>query len=205
MPQFIYFDLGNVLLYFDHRRACRQMADLAGVDAEKVWNIVFESGLELKYEAGQVSTDEVYETFCRQTGTQPEFDRLALAASDIFEVNAGIKPIVAFLHAAGHRLGLLSNTNELHWRLVSDGRYGLIPGVFEQVVLSYEVGAIKPEPAIYQIAAERAGVTPREIFYVDDVAGHVAAARAAGFDAVQYTGVSQLAAELHRRGVRFNY
>jgi putative hydrolase of the HAD superfamily len=204
-PKFLYFDLGNVLLMFDHRRGCRRMAELAGTDPQLVWNFVFESGLELEYEAGLVTTQEFYQRFCQATGTRPDFDKLALAASDIFEVNLPVKAILGQLVAGGNRLGLLSNTNEIHWRFLNQDRYGMIPGVFEQVVLSFVVKSIKPDTAIFQAAAKQAGVRPDEIFYVDDVAGHVAAARGAGFDAVQYTTPQALADDLKSRGVRFNY
>ena len=204
-PEFLYFDLGNVLLFFDHRRACRQMAELSGADAQQIWNAIFESGLELEYEAGLLSSQEFYEVFCRQTGTRPDFERLAEASSDIFEVNLPVKALLGQLAAAGQRLGLLSNTNEMHWRFLSADRYGMIPAVFEQVVLSYEVKSAKPDPQIFLAAADLARVPPNRIFYVDDLAGHVAAAREVGFDAVQYTTAEQLAEDLRRRGVRFNY
>jgi glucose-1-phosphatase len=71
--------------------------------------------------------------------------------------------------------------------------------------LSYEVGALKPEPKIYRAAAELAGVPPREIFFIDDIAGHVAAARQCGFDAVQYTTTPELVAALCQRGLKFNF
>ena len=48
-------------------------------------------------------------------------------------------------------------------------------------------------------------MSPQEIFFCDDVIGHVTAAREAGFDAVQYTTTAALVADLWRRGVRFNY
>jgi putative hydrolase of the HAD superfamily len=204
-PKFLYFDLGNVLLFFDHRRACRQMAELAGTDPQVVWNFAFESGLELEYEAGLVGSQEFYERFCQATGARPDYDKLALAASDIFEVNLPVKAILGQLVAARHRLGLLSNTNEIHWRFLSDDRYGMIPDVFEQVVLSYEVKSVKPDPAIFRAAAQMAGVRPADVFYVDDVAGHVAAAREVGFDAVRYTTPQALVDDLKSRGVGFNY
>ena len=72
-PRFLYFDLGNVLLFFDHRLACRQMGALAGVAEETVWQIVFESDLEMRYEAGDIDDREFYEIFCRETGTRPDF------------------------------------------------------------------------------------------------------------------------------------
>jgi FMN phosphatase YigB (HAD superfamily) len=204
-PQFLYFDLGNVLLYFDHRRGARQMAEVAGVAPEWVFQVVFQSGLELEYEAGRLTSHQFYEEFCRQTQTRPDYERLARAAGAIFEVNLGAKAVLASLLAAGNRLGLLSNTNEVHWQYFADGRYGLIPEAFETLVLSFEVGTVKPDERIFQVAAERAGVAPEDIFYVDDTLGHVEAARRAGFDAVQYTTTRALVSDLLSRGVRFNY
>ena len=204
-PRFLYFDLGNVLLYFDHRRACRQLGQRSGADAQQIWDVLFASGLELEYEAGRVSSRQMHETFLRETKARLDFDAFALAFSDIFEVNVPMKAILAQLAFCGYRMGMLSNTNELHWRLLTDGRYALMPSAFEQLVLSYEVGAVKPEPAIFQAAIERAGVAPHEIFYMDDMPGHVAAARAAGIDAVQFTDAAILVEQMRQRGIAFNY
>lgn len=205
MPRFFYFDLGNVLLNFSHRRACRQVAEAAGLSPDVVWNTLFESGLEADYETGTVTSREMYDRFCHQTGARLGFDDLAHAASDIFEVNAGTMAILAQLMAVECRLGLLSNTNEAHWDFVSRGRFALIPAAFEVLALSFQIKAMKPDPRIFQAAADLAGVPPEEIFYVDDMPEHVAAARGVGIDAVQYTTPAALAADLRGRGVEFNY
>lgn len=200
-PTFLYFDLGNVLLYFDHRRAARQMANVAGVPEALVWEIVFASGLEQRYEAGQLSTREFYEIFCDKTRSRPDYQALAVAAGDIFEANAPLVELIGRLSKAGRRLGLLSNTCELHWNHFSSGCYPPIPEAFHALVLSFRVGCMKPERQIYALAADLAGVAPQEIFFVDDIAGHVAAAREFGFDAVQYTTPEALVAELEKRGI----
>lgn len=204
-PRFLYFDLGNVLLHFDHHLACRQMAEVAGVPAEMVWDVVFAGDLELRYEAGEIGDREFYEIFCRRTETRPDYDALLLAGSQIFTPNVSIFPVVAGLVSAGCRLGILSNTCPGHWSYCAGGQYALLEWGFEVFALSYELGACKPSPKIYQGAAELAGESPGDIFFVDDVAGHVAGARQAGFDAVQYTTTSKLVDDLRRRGVRFNY
>lgn len=201
-PKFIYFDLGNVLLNFSHPRMCRQMAEVAGLSEEAVFQALFSSGLELDYERGRVTTPEFYEQFCAATGTRPDFARLSHAACDIFTAHVGTKRVLSKLLAAGYRLGLLSNTNEMHYNYFARGRYALIPTAFEQLVLSFEVGAIKPEPQIFQAAIEKAGVRPEEIFFADDIAGHVEGARAAGIDAVQFTTPAALLDALLERGVR---
>lgn len=204
-PRFIYFDLGNVLLFFDHRLAARQMGEVAGVPADRVWDVVFGSDLELRFEAGEFDDREFYEIFCRETDSRGDYDAFLLAGSAIFTPNVSIFPVVAALDAAGYRLGILSNTCPGHWRYCSDGRYGLIKQAFPVTALSYELGACKPSPKIFAGAANLAGVRPEEIFFVDDIPGHIAGAKAAGFDAVQYTTTPALVAELRKRGVEFNY
>ena len=204
-PKFIYFDLGQVLLNFDRARQCQQMADVAGTTAEVVHSVVFDSGLHWKYEAGELTSQQFYDVFCRQTDTRPKYEALLHANSDIFRMNSTIAALVAALEGAGHRLGVLSNTCEAHWNLVSRGQYGILPRAFEKCVLSYEVGAIKPDEKIFRVAAERAGCAPAEIFYTDDTPGHVEAAKALGFDALVYTDTATLAEELARRGLEFNY
>lgn len=202
--KFIYFDLGNVLLFFDHHRACRQLAQLSGAAERQIWDALFTSGLELEYEAGRVSSRQMHEAFLAATGSAVGFDAFANAFSDIFEINIPLKVILGQLKFCRHRLGLLSNTNEMHWRLFTDGRYALLPDAFEQCVLSHEVGALKPEAAIFQAAIQRAGVAPQEIFYLDDIPGHVAGARALGIDAVQFTDAPSLLTEMRRRGIGLN-
>jgi putative hydrolase of the HAD superfamily len=206
MPiRFVYFDFGKVLFTFDHRRAARQMADVAGVDADRVWAVVFAGDLEHRYEAGQITSDEFYEAFCRATGTRPDRAKLLFAAGAIFELNAPIVPVVAQLQSAGYRTGVLSNTCECHWEYCVDGRYALLPGAFEKFVLSYQIGSMKPEEKIYRAAIDAAGVPPEEIFFIDDRQENVDGALAAGIDAVLYESARQCAEELQRRGLEFNY
>jgi len=204
-PAFFYFDLGNVLLNFDHHRAARQMAEVAGVDAGDIWRIVFESDLETRFETGVISASDFYKEFCRATNTEPDYQSLLTAASAIFEVNASIVPVVGYLCAAGYRMGVLSNTNEAHWEYVFDGRYPFLRLYFQVFALSYQLGAMKPDAHIYTAAAELAGVEPPEIFFVDDRPDNVTAACRAGYDAILFETASQTARELRRRGVRTNY
>ena len=52
--------------------------------------------------------------------------------------------------------------------------------VTDDIVYSHEVGLKRPDPAIFALAGRRLHVEPHEILFLDDVSGHVAAARAAG-------------------------
>ena len=183
------------------------MADAAGVTAEAMRTALMPSGDPAQHdpqwdlEAGALSESDYYEQLCERIGARPPRERLNLAASDIF---APIEPSMALLerlHAAGRRLGLLSNTNSIHWRYYFDGRYPTLSKVFEVRIGSFEVGAMKPDPVIYQAALERAGVPAEKVFFTDDRVENVEGAIACGIDAVRFTDTAQLERDLRARGV----
>jgi len=199
-PQFIYFDLGNVLLHFDHGRAARQMAELAGTTPELVREVVFRSDVELRYERGDISTAEFHEIFCRQTSTSPPLAALLTAASDIFEPNRLVISLLSQLSHNGHRLGLLSNTNDAHWSFVKD-TFPELTQSFELIALSFQLKSLKPEAEIYAQAARLAGVDPAGILFIDDRAENVSGAVEVGFDAIQFQGHRQLVSDLVARNL----
>ena len=203
-PRLLYFDLGNVLLNFDHEIACRNLAALLATTPERIRSIVFESDWQSRYEHGIVSTEALADELNRQTGSTAPLAELRRASAEIFELNLPVVPIVGQLRAAGHRLGILSNTCDAHWQYVFP-RYRILRDWFDVFALSYEIRSMKPEPQIYAAAARLAGCAPGELFFVDDRADNVAGARTAGLDAVHFTSARQLASDLRERGLLFNY
>jgi HAD superfamily hydrolase (TIGR01509 family) len=204
MISFIYFDLGNVILYFDHEIACRNLAALTGKTADQVREVVFASDLEAGIERGEISDAEFYARFCTELDVQPEQAAVEHAASDIFRLNSPMLALIASLHDAGNSLGILSNTCNAHWRFVY-GKYRVLRSCFDKYLLSFEVKSAKPDPEIYATAIELADVPAEEIFFTDDKPENVSAAKSAGMNAVLFEDVHQIAAELRSRGVRFNY
>jgi len=70
------------------------------------------------------------------------------------------------------------------------------------VTVSGDVGLIKPDIAIYETHAKSFGLNPAATIFIDDSAPNVAGAKAAGWDAVLFTGADKLRADLTARGVR---
>lgn len=62
-------------------------------------------------------------------------------------------------------------------------RYGF-EDLVDTIVYSHEVGLAKPDPRVFSLTSERLGVRPQEIVFLDDVVGHVEAARELGWHAV---------------------
>lgn len=202
---FLYFDMGNVLLYFSHERQTKQMAEVAGIPIELARKIVFDAGGLLDpYESGAITSQLFYDQFCSQAGAKPERASLELAASDIFDLNVPMVALAGRLKAGGYRLGVLSNTNECHWNHVTQ-RFSYLTTMFDVHALSFQLRLLKPDVRIYQQAADLAGVSPRDVFYTDDREENVAAAKVAGFDAVLFQSPARLSEELYKRKIASNY
>lgn len=206
-PEFLYFDLGKVLLTFDHGRMLQQMAEVAGVSPQAMREVLMPAGeptpgdAQWRLEEGRLSEDAYYEDLCGRLGSRPDREALDLASSDIFAPIDASMRLLERLKAAGHRLGLLSNTNPIHWRFFLDGRFPVLNEVFEVTVGSFEVGAMKPDPKIYAAATKRAGVPVERVFFTDDRPENVAGAIEFGIDAVLFTDTSTLERDLKARGV----
>lgn len=201
---FLYFDLGKVLIDFSYEIGARRLAELTGRPVPELLAAVFSGTNQIAYETGLVSTSD----FARQINTQlglslPE-EQLVRAASEIFWPNWQIIPLVASLARAGWPLGILSNTCVAHWEYVTSN-YRFLRQLFGPVILSYEVKAMKPAEGIYAAAERLAGVPANRIYFVDDRPENVAGAEKFGFRAVVYENAIQTARSLRNLGVHFDY
>ncbi len=203
-PQFIYFDLGNVILNFSRSRQYRQMGDILGVSPAKISQFVEKDALLRRSETGQITPEEAHRLLCCAAESDCDFQALALADSDIFELNTSIEPLIVELARCGCRMGLLSNTSKNHWEFCHS-RFPLLRDCFEHYVLSYEVGVMKPEADIYSVAIQKTGLPAEEIFYTDDLEPNVLAAKECGMDAVLFTDTAQLTRELSLRGLQLTF
>lgn len=202
--EFIFFDLGRVIINFDNDRMCRQMAEVTGVPPQLVQEVLFQTGLQRAFELGQISPEEFHGEYCRLVGRYVEWTTLRRAASDIFWVNLPMLPIVGQLQAARFPMGILSNTCITHFEWCLE-HFAILRHGFRCYGLSCRLGLLKPDPAIFEAAARMAGVPPQRIFFTDDIPAHVESAQKVGFQAVPFLSARQIAEALQAHGVRFNY
>lgn len=205
-PKFIYFDLGNVLLNFDHDRGCHQIAEVSGLEFETIRAAIFDTDLQAKYECGSISSQEFFDQFCEITSASAEFresglDSMLRAASDIFEQNSSIISILVDVHRCGIPYGILSNTCQAHWDFIVQSKYVAIQNLFQPIGLSFEMGVAKPDAGIYKKAELLCDFPPEEILFIDDRPENVQGALDARWDAIQFTSSHQLAEELRQRGL----
>lgn len=195
----IFFDIGNVVLYFSHERMWRQLAGACGTSTSAVRQGILDSGYTVLMDRGEVSTDDFVARLAEISGRAPDRAKVRAAAAGIFQVNTAVADLVEALAGRDLELGVLSNTCEVH---ISDAIEGFdVFRHFRHRIYSYRVGAIKPDAAIFRAAHEAAGCEPGQCFFTDDRPEFVAAARRAGFEAETFRGARYLRAQLARRGL----
>lgn len=110
--------------------------------------------------------------------------------TELFDIIRSLKP--------DYKLGVLSNAaSDIMNELFTPEQAGL----FDEVVVSYMIGAIKPDPRAYRMAAERLGVELSQCLFIDDQPHYCEGARAVGMDAIWYQDNIQLKEEFKKRDI----
>jgi len=195
----VFFDLGKVLLHFSYedildRLTSRSEAmDLGSREALSDFLFDREHGLCNLYDAGRIGSAEFFGEMARRFDMGTDYDGFVPLWNGIFSENRAVVEVVRMVK---RRLPvyLLSNINELHWEHIRDG-YPIF-GEMDGLVLSYLVGARKPEPAIYEAALSTAGVGRGESLFIDDLPQNIEAAKEHGIDGIVFTGPDDLKEKL---------
>ena len=202
--EFVYFDLGNILVTFDPEIACRNVAQRFSVDQNQTIKAAYDSGLQDRYEHGEISGEE-YATAVRKTlnidSNQMSTDGFLDAISDMFAPIESMAAIVTRTIDSGCRVGVLSNTCFAHWYWIQRQAWPATQGPFEVSILSCEVGSMKPDALIYEAAEKAAGVAVDRILFLDDKPENVQAAVDRGWNAKQCVGGDSAKAALNEFGI----
>lgn len=189
-------DLGNVLVGFDHGTTLARIGEAAGVEPESLRPALF-GDREREFDRGLLTPVEFFRAAEERAGLPRLSDALWESAwRDIFRP---LPRALALLPRIGVPTALVSNTNALHWEgvLAVAPEVGRIPAL----ALSFRLGSVKPEPAIFREALRLVGCEARDAVYADDRADLVAAAGALGLDSFLVDGPATLERELARRGL----
>ncbi len=172
--RFVYFDVNGCLVYFFHR-AFSKLAEETGVSPDLAESTFWLYNDDIC--RGAITMDEFNRKFAEKLGV-PSFDWESYYL-DAVEPIEGMAELVAWA-ARHYRIGLL--TNIAPGMVLALRARGMLPDVdYDVIIDSSEVGALKPEKRIYEIAQERAGVAANEILFIDDTRPNIMAADKLGW------------------------
>lgn len=204
MVELYVFDLGGVILPFDHKKIAKRLAKRTrdpSMSADRIFSILFskEDGLVNAYEEGLLSSFDFFLLVKHTFKLEATFQEFKRAWNEIFKKDREVEEVLVRLKDKGKPLFLLSNTNELHFsHLIAS--YPVLH-LFDEWILSFEVGAKKPKKEIFEKVFEKTDISPERVFYLDDIQENVDAASAIGMRAYLFRGAKELKLLLRREGI----
>lgn len=193
MIKAVFFDLGGVIVRTEFQAPRQHLAERLGMEYEDLVKLVFDSPSSIKASHGEISDKEHWAEVTkrlRRPAAETETIREEFFAGDVVD-----REILEFLRSLrpDYFVGLISNA----WPDLRDYiARQKFDDAFDHMVISGEVGVIKPEARIYQIALEQARVNPDEAVFVDDFEENVEGCRAVGMHGIHFRDPQEAMGEL---------
>lgn len=192
----VIFDFGGVLARTKDHAGRRKWGDRLGMKLEQLIADVFDSETSRLASVGKIPAEQVWTDLARHYGlNDEETDEFY---QDFWSGDELDKRLVDYLRSLRprYKTAVLSNAwlNAREWFIETHG----LGDAVDEMIISAEEGMAKPDPSIYQLAADRLGVQPDEAVFVDDALANVEAARAAGMRGVLFQDTDQAITEVER-------
>jgi putative hydrolase of the HAD superfamily len=194
----VIFDLGNVLLFFDWEIAANRLCARTKRSRQELDHYIMTTPFVDQLCRGELTKQRFFEIVACDLGFDGSYQEFAVLWSDIFSPNEPMIALARQLKGLVTRV-ILSNTNAIHMDYVF-GKFPIVREV-EGLVLSHEVGLLKPDPRIYELALQRFGLRAGRTAFIDDIATNVEGARAAGLHGIHYQNPDQVRLELTNLGI----
>ncbi len=189
---FFIFDLGNVIIDIDYAHTFQLLKSYLPTPLHPLVDEFYQTDFHKDYEKGLIDSaafrNEVRSYF-QQDWTDQKVDEiwnslLGKIPPYRLELIEKIKK--------NHRVGVLSNTNEIHIQAVDQmlkEEFGMdsFHELFDQVYYSHELGLAKPSEDIYKEMLRRLQTSPDRVVFFDDLAANVEGAKKTGIQAIQVT------------------
>ena len=201
----IVFDFGGVVFHWKPTRLLQRVLPQHATDEASAahWaQAVFEGygGDWAEFDRGTLAVPGLVRRIVRRTGlAAADVLRVVMAVPVELQPQAATVELLGRLRQSGHGLHFLSNMPHPFADII-EAREPVVQW-FDSGVFSSREGVIKPEPAIYELAARRFGACPDELVLLDDHLPNVLAARDLGWNALHFSDAAT--AEAAMRGARW--
>jgi len=202
----IVFDFGRVIANFDHMRSCHVLSSFSSLSPEQIYQEIFNSNLEKKFDQGELSPSDFYQEVRQiiKANDKLTFTSFHEIWGNIFSENPGIRTVLEKIKPE-IKIFLFSNTNEIHWHYISQIK--AIKSHFihgKKPVLSFQIGYRKPDPRFFQEVITRCGEKPTKILYIDDISRYVEAFVKLGVHGIIYNCQTDPVEKLTKELFQFN-
>ena len=193
--QAVFFDFGGVIQRTEFQAPRQHLGQRFGMDYDDIDKLVFGSPSARQASVGEISEDAHWANVLKRL-KRPTAE-LQTIKDEFFGGDVIDRELVEFIRSLRGKfhVGLISNAwGGMRAHLKKERLLEL----FETVVISAEVGVMKPEARIYSIALEQAGVKAEESVFVDDVQANIDACQQIGMKGVLFNDPQKAEDELKK-------
>src|SRR5215211_2903156 len=179
----VFFDLGGVIVRTEFQAPRQQLADRLGMDYDDLSKIVFDSDSGLKASMGEIAAADHWASVIKRL--KRPASEISLIRQEFFAGDIVDRTLVEYIRSlrGKYKTGLISNAwGDLRDFIVREK----LDDAFDKMIISAEVGAMKPEPKIFQIALEQFGMSPNEAVFVDDFLVNIEGCEKVGIKGIHF-------------------
>jgi epoxide hydrolase-like predicted phosphatase len=191
----IFIDFGGVIMRTEDKGPRARQAERLGMTSRDLEKIVFESESSQRASIGEIPEEAHWQAVAGALGvSRPEADKII---DEFFSGDRADNALLSFLRSLRpeRKVGLISNAWSGLRAFITRRKF---EDVFDEMIISAEVGVMKPDLKIYRLALEKLDAKPEESVFLDDVLVNVEAARSIGMSAIQFTQPEKALEELKK-------
>jgi putative hydrolase of the HAD superfamily len=193
-------DFDGVLAHYERPLRCAHLARSTGSTPGRVTDVLFESGLELAYDSGEVTTAVYLRRLSEGLGALVDEQTWIAARVAACDIDARVQELVQQV-AARMPVAVLTNNGPLMAEAVPLIVPALADLLHGRVLCSGTLGGRKPQTQVYARALARLNARAATTLFVDDLFINVRGARAAGLHADTVTGAASMRRVFRRFGL----
>jgi glucose-1-phosphatase len=192
-------DLGQVLVRFDNRLFFERMTRFTKQSVEDIRRVTYENrDLLNRFDTGRLGPEEFYRLAIAVLEAKVPYNDFYAAYNDVFSLDRAVLAVMAKLKTK-YKLVLVSNTDPVRYAYIERQFPELL--IFDAYVLSFRIGVMKPDPAIYREALARVGARPQSALFIDDLQENIDGAERLGIRGLLFRPGMDFETDLRMAGV----
>lgn len=198
----IIFDLGGVVLFFDHMIAAKKMSKKIGVSVKKIIETIADSG-DSSYFIKSAEKGAPSKEYWKIAAKEWNIKKINTSLFDsywnsIFWKNTPIFGVIKKLRKK-YKVALLSNLALSH-KIYVNKKWN-VNKLFHKTTYSCDINSRKPRSKIYKLTLKKLGVKPSEAIFIDNMPRNDYAADKLGIHGLTFTTNKQMIKDLKKLGV----
>ena len=179
----VFFDFGGVIMRTEYQSPRQHLAERFGMDYDDIDKVVFGSESARRASVGEINEDAHWAQVLKRLkhpASEAKSFQDEFFGGDV--IDRGLVEFIRSLHGKVHT-GLISNA----WSGLREfiAREKIID-IFDTVIISAEVGTVKPSARIFEVALEQAKVSASEAVFIDDVNVNIEACEKIGMKGILF-------------------